>query len=123
MTKPEKGNGETPEAVPTFDVYKSEKDAVTVVHVDTVGMPEDSEGPLIRVYLNDGLLYENPPYPGLREEPGEGRPLLDRQLGCLRVAAEDREPGTDGEHELLMGLADWLEQALIREDPNEHPTD
>jgi hypothetical protein len=50
------------EGKPTFDVYSSEKDGVCVVHVDTEGMPEDGNGPIIRIYLNDGSIYENPEY-------------------------------------------------------------
>ena len=47
---------------PTFDVYVSSKDGVTVVHIDTIDMPEDDNGPIIRVYLNDSPIYENPEY-------------------------------------------------------------
>lgn len=48
---------------PTFDVYVSEIDGVVVVHVDTEGMPENENGPIIRVYINDGeAVFSNPPY-------------------------------------------------------------
>ena len=57
---------------PTFDVYQSEADGVTVVHVETHGMPEDSRGPVIRVYLNDEPIFENPPLP----MPEEQQPAL-----------------------------------------------
>ena len=53
---------------PTFDLYRSELDGTPVVHVDTHGMPENSKGPMIRIYLNDEPLFENPRYPG-RDEP------------------------------------------------------
>ena len=38
-------------------------DGVHVMHVDTNGIPEDGEGPIIRIYLNDEVIYENPPLP------------------------------------------------------------
>lgn len=43
--------------------YESPVDNVPVVHVDTEGMPEDSNGPIIRIYLNDEYVYANPPHP------------------------------------------------------------
>lgn len=46
----------------TFDVYVG-KDGVPVVHVQTEGMPEDSNGPICRVYLNDEVVHENPSLP------------------------------------------------------------
>ena len=47
---------------PTSVIYKSEIDGVWVVHIDTYG--EDENGPLIRIYLNDGdVLFENPQRP------------------------------------------------------------
>jgi hypothetical protein len=50
---------------PTLDCYRSEVDGIWVVHVDTEGIPEDSNGPRIRVYVNDGdAVFENPTYPG-----------------------------------------------------------
>ena len=48
---------------PTFDVYNAEADGVTVVHVCTDGLPEDTNGPIIRIYLNDEPIFENPRYP------------------------------------------------------------
>jgi len=48
---------------PTFDVYESEVDGVTVAHVDTGELPENELGPVIRIYLNDTVLYENPKFP------------------------------------------------------------
>lgn len=53
---------------PTFDVYFSEKDGVCVVHVETFDMPENDKGPVIRIYLNDEPIYENPVYPGRKEK-------------------------------------------------------
>lgn len=48
---------------PTFDCYQSNVDGVQVVHVDTHDMPENSQGPVIRVYLNEEPIFENPMYP------------------------------------------------------------
>ena len=47
---------------PEIEIYKSEKDDVWVVQVDTTDMPEDIDGPYVRIYLNDYCLHENPPY-------------------------------------------------------------
>lgn len=44
-------------------IYQSEADGTVVVEIDTPGLPEDSDGPRIRVNLNDGAIFENPPYP------------------------------------------------------------
>lgn len=57
---------------PTFNVYHAEIDGVTVVHVDTQGMPENSHGPIIRVYLNDEPIFENPPYRAPDERSSDG---------------------------------------------------
>lgn len=46
------------------EIMESPVDHVVIVQIDTPGLPEDEDGPLIRVYLNDGdPLFENPPYP------------------------------------------------------------
>ena len=45
------------------EITVSEQDGTPVVQIDTPDLPEDTSGPKIRVYLNDGTLYENPPYP------------------------------------------------------------
>lgn len=47
---------------PTFDVYYG-KDGTLVVHVETHDVPENENGPIIRVYLNDEAVFENPPLP------------------------------------------------------------
>ena len=47
----------------------SEVDGITVVFIDTPNLPEDSNGPRIRIYLNDEAIFENPAYPG---KPAEG---------------------------------------------------
>jgi len=52
---------------PTFDIYQSDADGVLVVHVDTHGLSEDEHGPILRIYLNDEVIYENPAYPGERD--------------------------------------------------------
>ena len=44
--------------------YFSEADGTMVVEVETKETMEENEnGPKIRVYLNDDVLFENPPYP------------------------------------------------------------
>lgn len=43
----------------TFDCYLGE-DGVPVVHVETLGLEENTKGPLCRIYINDEVLYENP---------------------------------------------------------------
>jgi len=52
-------NGEVP-PLPTYDVYRSSNDGVIVVHVQTDEIPENENGPMIRVYLNDEVIFENP---------------------------------------------------------------
>jgi hypothetical protein len=46
----------------TITVDHAESDGTVVVFIDTPSLPEDSEGPFIRVYLNDGIVFENPPF-------------------------------------------------------------
>jgi hypothetical protein len=46
-----------------FDTYRSPADGIAVVHVDTPDVPEDDDGPRIRVYVNDEPVFQNPPYP------------------------------------------------------------
>jgi len=53
-------DGGTP-PFPTFDVYRGAEDKCVVVHVETTGIPENEKGPILRVYLNDEPIYENPP--------------------------------------------------------------
>lgn len=43
-------------------ISRSPKDGTVVVEIDTPQVPETSAGPEIRVYLNDGCLFENPPF-------------------------------------------------------------
>lgn len=38
-------------------------DGTLVVGIDTPRLPEDEKGPLIRIWLNDETVYENPPVP------------------------------------------------------------
>jgi hypothetical protein len=47
----------------TYDAYYSSAGGVPVVHVDTDNLKEDDKGPFCRVYLNDDVIYENPPLP------------------------------------------------------------
>ena len=60
---------------PTFDIYKSDLDGVLVIHIDTENVPENNEGPIMRVYINDDTddpAYANPPMPERkRSQPKE----------------------------------------------------
>ncbi len=50
---------------PTIDIYQG-IDGAWVVHVDTdaEGGQVNAKGPCpLRVYINDGVVYENPKYP------------------------------------------------------------
>lgn len=46
---------------PLIEIYYSE-DGTLIIHIDTPEGEEDTHGPLLRLYLNDGILYENPPF-------------------------------------------------------------
>lgn len=46
-----------------FVTYESDADGTLVIQIDTPDIDEDINGPMIRVYLNDDVLFENPPYP------------------------------------------------------------
>ena len=44
--------------------YISEADGIPVVAIETqITMEENENGPKARIYLNDDVLFENPPYP------------------------------------------------------------
>ncbi len=45
----------------TVTVVKSEADGIPVIEIDTD--PEEGDTPLIRVYVNDGSVFEGVPYP------------------------------------------------------------
>lgn len=49
-------------------MYPSPEDGTMVIQVDTPDIAEDENGPLLRLYLNDDSVYENPPYPGSAED-------------------------------------------------------
>jgi len=49
-------------------VYRSPEDDTPVIQIDTPGTGENEVGPLFRLYVNDALVYENPPYPGVECE-------------------------------------------------------
>lgn len=49
------------------EVVKSREDGTIVVFIDTPGIPENSDGPKLRVYLNDEPLWENPTYASIGE--------------------------------------------------------
>ena len=45
----------------SFDVYEAASDGTLVIHVDTDEEREENEqGPMLRLYLNDGLVWGNP---------------------------------------------------------------
>lgn len=47
-----------------FDAYFSDADGIPVVHVETGELDENAQGPICRVYLNDGdPLWANPDLP------------------------------------------------------------
>ena len=48
---------------PTFQCYLSPVDNTPVLQIDTFDMPETLTGPILRIYLNDHPIYENPEYP------------------------------------------------------------
>jgi len=54
---------------PTFDEYRSPKDGVNVVYINTDELPENKEGPIIRIYLNDEPIFENPSFEREENEP------------------------------------------------------
>ena len=66
----EKGRAE----VSKFDIdaYRSATDGIFVIHVDTPRLPENENGPVCRIYLNEHCLYENPPFPNPKLEVTNG---------------------------------------------------
>lgn len=54
-----------------------------VIHIDTPGVDENEVGPLLRMYLNDDSVYENPPYPG--PQNGEVPCLNAGDTTCYRI--------------------------------------
>jgi len=54
---------------PTFDEYRSPKDGVNVVYINTDELPENKEGPIIRIYLNDEPIFVNPSFEREENEP------------------------------------------------------
>ncbi len=48
---------------PDIALTRSERDGVWVVYIDTPDLPENSDGPIIRIWLNDETVYENPRVP------------------------------------------------------------
>ena len=48
--------------------YRSPEDDILVIFVDTPGVDENEKGPLMRLYLNDDPVFENPPYPGPKHD-------------------------------------------------------
>ena len=81
---------------PSFDVYEAEVDGVTVVHVGTTGMREDCRGPIMRVYLNDEPIFENPPFPA-------ADPLPPGDEGTNHWDDDPDYPVSDWQHEVAEG--------------------
>lgn len=70
--------------------YLSPEDNVLVIHVDSPGVEDDDKGPRLRMYLNDGDVYANPPYPG----PKDGIvPCLDKHTPTVSFDARPLEDG------------------------------
>lgn len=44
------------------------EDGTPVIWIGTENLPEDASGPIVRIYLNDDAIYENPPYSQYEEE-------------------------------------------------------
>lgn len=68
------------------DAYRSPEDDTLVVYVDTPGIDENEKGPLIRLYLNDDPVFENPPYPGSEQEK---RPIELAETKRFQTFKED----------------------------------
>ena len=52
---------------PSIRLVGSELDGVKTIFIDTETLPEDNAGPILRVYLNDEVIYENPKYPATED--------------------------------------------------------
>ena len=50
-----------------IEIVRSREDGTVVVFIDTPGVREDSEGPRLRVYLNEDPIWENPSYSTIGE--------------------------------------------------------
>ena len=67
--------------------YFSPDDGVCVVHIDTPGITEDASGPVIRIYLNDEPIEQNPPYPGdPLSSPDNVHRLITEYISSLTIA-------------------------------------
>ncbi len=50
-----------------IEIVEAPDDKTMVVFIDTPGVRENSEGPRLRMYLNEEPLWENPTYSGIGE--------------------------------------------------------
>ena len=50
-----------------ISIVRSPEDKTIVVFIDTPGISENSEGPRLRVYLNEEPIWENPTYSSIGE--------------------------------------------------------
>lgn len=64
-------------------ISKSPVDGTVVVEIDTPRIAEDSKGPEIRVYLNDGCLFENPPFKNARPNYDRCDERLQRSIDAV----------------------------------------
>lgn len=55
-------------------VSRAQADGTLLVQIDTEDVDENDEGPLMRVYVNDGAVYENPVLPGVEREASSPAP-------------------------------------------------
>lgn len=59
----EDGNS-SPKTLDTFAEITQchSSDGTLIIHIDTPDVPEDRQGPVMRIYLNDENVYANPEY-------------------------------------------------------------
>ena len=69
--------------------YYSESDDIPVIHIDTSNIEEDKNGPLCRIYLNDGPIYENPLLPEMDTD------IVDEIKSLLNAGIEKKERTTE----------------------------
>jgi hypothetical protein len=66
MTPKENCDPEDVDIAPDIEItVKYGIDGTVVVEIDTPELPENDKGPIIRIWLNDDTVYENPPVPVL----------------------------------------------------------
>jgi len=68
---------------PGLATYRSESDGCLVTHVDTEGIPENEQGPIIRLYLNDEVVFENPPLENAEPSQAKQFETFGREVACI----------------------------------------